>query len=36
MLRCLRLAYTDKPTQRRLAYQVYLISERVKNSRIQV
>ena len=36
MLRCLRLAYPDKPAQSRLAYHVYLISERIKNSRIQV
>ena len=36
MLRYLRLAYPDKPAQRRLTYHVYLISERVKNSRIQV
>jgi hypothetical protein len=36
ILRCLRLAYPDKPAQRRLAYHVYLISERIKNSRIQV
>ena len=36
MLRCLRLAYPGKPAQRRLAYPIYLISERLKNSRIQV
>ena len=36
MLRCPRLAYPDKPVQRRLAYHVYLISERIKNSRILV
>ena len=36
MLRCLRLAYPDKSAQRRLAYPIYLISERIKKSRIQV